>query len=171
MRTEEIIAEFQSIAIITADRKKFFSELKNINHRYRKIGYLSTDTAYDALRSELQGSGLSQSNFMLIDTISVAKKLQKPIAGVIFVTSRSSITEMRIAFKKFLQEWDGDLFIIDNISDLADNNDIGELTKMLNDIILDIRRQSKKIIFLIRPHHTDSMINDIYLFSDKVIEM
>ncbi len=124
-----------------------------------KTGYVSISNAIKEPKE----------NIIYVDAITATRTVPPSIKDCIFVSSPEALTEIRLAIKSIYLDKGSDIVIVDNLTDMRDYNDPGELNIFLNTIVA-IARENRKKLILIVDKHSHQLINDIEMFSDIVVQ-
>ncbi|MEM3373980.1 MAG: hypothetical protein QXE31_02045 [Candidatus Woesearchaeota archaeon] len=145
--------------------------LKEINFISNKIGYITLNKPYTKILSDIQKLNLDKNKFFFVDAITATVSSPPIVDNCVFVSSPSALTEISVSFSTLVQEKNADLIFFDTISTLIIYQDIGQVIKFAHNIITKARVLGKKAIFLTLKEDSETLIKDLNMFVDKIIEL
>lgn len=142
-----------------------------IEKSVNKIGYITINKPFNNIIDDLNKKNLNKDKFFFIDAITATVQSPPVIDNCIFVSSPSALTDLGLAFSSALTEHNCDLIFIDTISTLIVYQDIGSVTKFVHNLVTKTRVLNKKAVFLALKEDSETLIKDLNMFVDEIIEI
>ncbi|MEM2138670.1 MAG: hypothetical protein QXM96_00790 [Candidatus Woesearchaeota archaeon] len=174
MDLKKDINDFDILLLISS--KLNYSEniiqiIKESNNISNSIGYITLNKPFTKITSDLGKIGIDKDKFFFVDAITSTVMAPPIVSNCIFVSSPSALTEISVSFSSLVQEKNVDLIIFDTISTLIIYQDIGQVIKFAHNLITKARVLGKKTILLTLKEDSETLIKDLNMFVDKVIEL
>lgn len=163
-----------SIILITASKSKYRDLVDSIYHELAKlgnIGYITINKPYQSVLKDLESRNISSSKVFFVDAITATVQAPPIVDNCLFVSSPNALTDLGLAFSSLLGEKRCDTIVFDTISTLVVYQDIGSVIKFAHNLVTKTRVTGKKVIFLTLKEDSESLIKDLNMFVDSVIEV
>lgn len=168
MKIANELKKNQIILINTSN--SYIQEIRQFYKKY-KIGLITTNKTVENTITKLEQNKIKTENILFIDAYTLTKKAPLIIKNCVFISSPGALTELKVAFFSFIGEKNCDLMIFDSITDLLEYNELDEIFKFFNSLIIEIKITGKKVIFLNKKNDKNFLLNDIEMFCDKIIDL
>jgi hypothetical protein len=164
-----------NILLITTTKEKYNQSvsqiISEIDKAANKIGYITVNRPYNSVIDSIQKKSLNKDKFFFIDTITATVQSLPTTDKCTFVSSPTALTDIGLGFSSLFAEKKCDLIFFDTVSTLIVYQDIGSVTKFVHNLITKARVLNKKAVFLALKEDSESLIKDLNMFVDKVVEI
>jgi hypothetical protein len=143
---------------------------KAVSGKFKKICLITVRKSFDDLIKEFKEQGVDYSNYCFIDCISAELIKVRDTKQCIYIPSPVALTELAISINKMRTMHRIDLIILDNISSFLIYNQELPILRFLHAMMIKIRKTDIKSIYSILQGGRKSLIADLTLFADKVVE-
>ena len=156
-----------NLIIVTTSKEKYNLTMQNLYTEFlnygKKIGYITINRPYSNVH--LKG------DVYFVDAITATVQQPPKLNNCIFVSSPTALTELSIAFSSLFGEKGCSLVIFDTISTLIIYQDIGTVIKFTHNLVTKASVLNKKAIFIALKEDSETLIKDLNMFVDKVIDL
>ena len=163
------------IVLVTVSKEKYVESLSvlypELVNSVDKLGYVTINKPFNSIIDLFKKNKLDVNKLFFVDVITATVQSPPKVDNCIFVSSPSALTDLGLAFSSLLAEQNCDLVFFDTISTLLIYQDIGTVTKFIHNVVTKARVLDKRIIFLSLSEDSDSLIKDMNMFVDKVVEL
>ncbi len=173
MDLKKEIAVNQGILIVLPNRRYNAIMLKIAKKvEKKKVCYLTTSKAYDAILESFQKEKINPENFIFIDCITKTITEPKPAKNCLFVSSPQALTEMSLSINKCIQS-SIPVILIDSLSTLSVYNSDNVLIRFVYDLINKVKASGAVVLVLSAADKdkNSSWYKKIEMMVDKVIEV
>jgi len=163
-----------SIILLTTSKTKYRDSMNVIYseiQKFGKIGYVTINKPYSSVIKDLEGKNIDKTNFFFVDAITATVQAPPAADNCIFVASPNALTDLGLAFSSLLAEKNRDLIFFDTISTLIVYQEIGSVIKFSHNLVTKARVTGKKVIFLSLKEDSETLIKDLNMFVDAVIDV
>jgi hypothetical protein len=170
----EDIAKNNIFLVVTSKDKYgglIASILPDVEKSSGKLCYITINKPYNTLIKNISDLSLNKDKFFFIDAITSTVQTPPIVNNCIFVTSPTALTDLGLAFSSALTEKNCDMAFFDTLSTLSVYQDSSSVIKFAHNIITKARVMNKKIIFVALKEDSETLIKDLNMFVDKIIEM
>ena len=136
-----------------------------------RIGYVIMEKPLTEVETTLRNEGMNLEKYFFIDVKTSSLKTPPDSANCIYISSPSSLTELRVGCTTLLNEKNREVIFFDNISSLLNHVDRFDVAKFVNTIILGIHNHGKKLVMISVTEDSERLINDIKMLVDSVVEI
>ena len=171
--TEDIAGS--NIILITTSKSKYNESLGVIQPELEKaggmVGYITINKPYNSILQDFGKKGINKNKFFFVDAITSTVQSPQPSPNCIFVSSPTALTDLGLAFSSLFSEKKCDAVFFDAISTLGVYQDPGSVIKFVHNLITKARVLNKKAIFLALKEDSETLIKDLNMFVDRIIEL
>lgn len=156
-----------NLVIVTTTKEKYLQMVQELYAEFqnygKKIGYITLNRPYSSIHMK--------GDIYFVDAITAT--VQKPALAnnCTFVSSPTALTELSLAFSSLYGEKGCELVIFDTISTLIIYQDIGTVIKFTHNLVTKASVLNKKAIFIALKEDSETLIKDLNMFVDKVIDI
>jgi hypothetical protein len=171
--SEEIINN--NILLIIISKEKYNESLTTIQTEIEKsankIGYITLNKPFNSVIENLTKNNLNKDKFFFVDAITATVQAPPVVDNCIFVSSPTALTDLGLAFSSLLTEHNCEIVFLDTVSTLAVYQDAGSVTKFVHNLVTKVRVLNKKAVFLAVKEDSETLIKDLNMFVDKIVEL
>ncbi len=164
-----------NIILIVTSKEKYNEHLADIQpqlaNSFEKIGYVSINKPYNSVLQDLESRGIDKQKFSFADAITATVQTPPVVDNCIFVSSPNALTDLGLAFSSLYNDHGCDIVVFDTISTLIVYQDIGSVTKFVHNLVTKARVLNKHLALVALKEDSESLIKDLNMFVDKIIEM
>jgi hypothetical protein len=135
------------------------------------IGYITINKPYKSIVKDIENWNIDKKKFFFADAITSTVQAPPIVEDCIFVASPNALTDLGLAFSALLNEKSRDNIIFDTISTLVIYQDIGSVIKFTHNLVTKARVSGKRVIFISLKEDSETLIKDLNMFVDAVIEI
>jgi hypothetical protein len=143
--------------------------LSQVQKYGKRLGYISIQDSIENVTEKFKKKKLMIDKFYFVDTITATKKVPPAADNCIFISSPSSLTELRVAFAYLFRDKNRELVFFDRITGLINYFDIYTLMRFIHELITLAHSFSGKLVLFAYAEDSQSLIKDITMFADTVI--
>jgi len=136
-----------------------------------KVGYMALTKPFNTILNSIQNIGLDKNKFYFVDAITATVQSPPACDNCVFVSAPNALTDLGLAFSSLYGQHVCDLVFIDTISTLIIYQDIGPVTKFVHNLVTKSRVMNKKLVMLALKEDSESLIKDLNMFVDKVVNL
>jgi len=150
----------------------FLEEIISLNLKKKnKLGLVSLDKGYNDLSKELKKKRINTDKILFIDCVSQKKGNAEEKDNVFYVSSPSAYTQINIAAKEAMKAGVENI-VFDSLSTILLYGNHPLVFKYIQDLIMFVRHNKKKIFFLLREDDFDKkIVGQLQEIVDKVIAL
>ncbi|NTV24330.1 MAG: hypothetical protein HGA85_08255 [Nanoarchaeota archaeon] len=170
----EEIRKHNAILVVVSDianKESALMALKESQNSFQRIGYVLINEFYNIIIEEFNKRKIDLGKFFFIDAKTAAEGIPPILDNCIFISSPSSLTELRVAFNTLIEERNREIVFFDRFSRLMDCADIFAVTKLLHNLLLTTASNSRKVVFFVVADDSDRLVKDMTMFVDKTISI
>ena len=171
--SEEIINSH--ILLISTSKDKYNESIHTIQSEVektaQKIGYITINKPFNTVMEELAKNNISADKFFFVDAITATVQTPPTVNNCIFINSPTALPDLGLAYTSLLNEHQCELVFFDTISTLAVYQDPGAVVKFVHNLITKTRVINKKAVFVALKEDSETLIKDLNMFVDKIIEL
>jgi hypothetical protein len=139
--------------------------------KFGNIGYVTINKPYQSILKDFESRNVSKSKLFFVDAITATVQAPPIVNDCLFVASPNALTDLGLAFSSLLNEKNRDLIFFDTISTLIIYQEIGSVIKFAHNLVTKARVSGKKVIFVSLKEDSETLIKDLNMFVDAVIEI
>lgn len=174
MGLKEDIKE-NKIVLISTNKNNYNENLSNIqgavNENNEKIGYVTINKPYNSIIQNLERNNIDQDKFFFVDAITATVKTPPKVENCVFVNSPTALTDLGLAYSSLLNEKNCEVVLFDTISTLAVYQEASSVVKFVHNLLTKTRILNKKAVFVALKEDSETLIKDLNMFVDKIIEI
>lgn len=145
--------------------------IEEAGKKYDRIDYVALNKPYLTLKHYLESRNIPPKKFFFIDAITSTNGRQIEDKNCQYVTHPSALTEMNLKISDALRNKNPELTIVDSLSSLLVYNSESYVLRFVHGLINKIKESNSKGIYLIlKSDITESILDDLALFSDSIID-
>ena len=152
-------------------RDDFISIMQDIQRSGKRIGYITIKRSYDLISKEMLKNRIESGRFFFVDAITATLNVPPIVGNCIFVSSPSSLTELKVAFSSLFEEKNREIICFDSISELLEYNEQYEVVKFIHGLIMITHTMNRKAVFIVREEDSGKLVKDVSMFADKLINL
>ena len=164
-----------NILLVTTTKDKYREALERacleIEKSANKIGYITINRPYSALMETFSRCNINKSKFYFVDAITATVQAPQAVDNCLFVSSPTALTDLGLAFSSMLSEKKCDVILFDTISTLIIYQDLASVLKFVHNLVTKVRVMNKKAILIALRDDGETLIKDLNMFVDKIIEL
>ena len=163
-----------SIVLLVTSKTKYrdsFNVIYGEIAKFGSIGYITINKPYSAVIHDLESRNIDKAKFFFVDAITSTVQAPPKDDSCIFVASPNALTDLGLAFSSLIGEKNRELVFFDTISTLVVYQDISSVTKFTHNMITKARVTGKKVVFMSLKEDSETLIKDLNMFMDAVIEV
>ncbi len=163
-----------SIILLITSKSTYRESISTIYQEIAKfgnIGYITINKPYQSIKKDLENKSINTTKFFFVDAITATVQAPPIVNDCIFVSSPTALTDIGLAFSSLLGEKNRDLVFFDTISTLVVYEDIGSVIKFAHNLVTKGRVTNKKVLFLSLKEDSETLIKDLNMFVDAVVEV
>jgi len=148
----------------------FLEEIISLNLKKKyKLGLISLDKGYNDLSQEFKKKKINSDKILFIDCVSQKKGNAEEKDNVFYVSSPSAYTQINIAAKEAMKAGVENI-VFDSLSTMLLYGNHPLVFKYIQDLVMFVRNNKKKLFFLLREDDFDKkIVVQIQEIVDKVI--
>jgi hypothetical protein len=165
------------ILIKKANQSKICEIVSNIQKNNGKICYVCLSKPYAELMSELKEEKVNCDNVLFVDVLSSLHYDLKPVNNCLFVPGPEKFEDLKSAIKKAIISKDCSTVVFDNITTLLIYQQVNDIVKFTHELTTDQKQRMINKVYLMQDYkgfykeESTKLINDLYLFANKVVEL
>ena len=163
-----------NIVLLITSKEKYNESLKNIHSEISKfniVGYITLNKPFMSIIQDLKNLNIDDSKFFFLDGITATVQTPPVVGNAVFVSSPNDLTDMSLGISSLYNEHGADMVFFNTISTIIVYQDIGSVIKFAHNIITKSRVLNKKIVLFALKEDSESLIKDLNMFVDKIIEV
>lgn len=171
--SQDILANNIILIVTSKDRYGLsMSEIQSqIGSSFSKIGYITINKPFNSVMQDIEKNGLDKSRFIFADAITATVQTPPVVDNCMFITSPNALTDLGLAFTSLYSDHGCEVIIFDTISTLIVYQDIGSVTKFVHNLVTKSRVIGKKLVLIALKEDSESLIKDLNMFVDKILEI
>ncbi|MCJ7816733.1 MAG: hypothetical protein MUP55_02645 [Candidatus Aenigmarchaeota archaeon] len=145
-------------------------------HR-KSVCYVCLSTTYEDVLAWMRPANIAVDKFFFIDTLSSHYERKEAAENCFFVSSPSSLDEIRESLSSAIKEKGCKMVIFDAISSLLEYSDLFSILKFTHSLMTENRcAETRKMYLVVREDvipENDSrrLVTDLEMFADKVVDI
>jgi hypothetical protein len=165
----------KKVILITSSKKSAFSNLNkclsSVKNYGKRLGFISLQYSINEIVEVFKKNRIPLDKFFFVDAITATRNVPPKIGNCIFVSSPSSMAEIRLSIKTLFSEKNRDLIFFDGINEMAKYFNQYKLTRFIQELIAVTVSHSGKLIIFAQSDECAEFITDISMFADTLIEL
>jgi hypothetical protein len=143
---------------------------------HKKICYVCLSTTYDNVLLWMREGGLDTGKFYFIDTLSSHYTAKEPCKECVFLSSPSSLDEIKDALSAAVKEKGCETVIFDAISSLLEYKDLFSILKFTHRLMTENSYSTAKKLYVVLKDdvlpeaESKRLVTDLEMFADKIVE-
>ncbi len=174
MTLTEDIGQNHIVLLITS-KSRYNDTVKKIqieiDQTAQKIGYVTVNKPFNTVLEELKNNGINSDKYFFVDAVTATVQTPPVVERCLFINSPTALTDLGLAFSSLYNEHGCELVFFDTISLLAVYQEVSTVIKFVHNLITKIRVLNKKAVFLALKEDSETLIKDLNMFVDKIIEL
>jgi hypothetical protein len=174
MAISEDISKNQ-VTLIVIEKSNYIAKsleiIKGVEQISNKICYVALNKPYNSIIINLNNQGVNSSKFFFIDVLTATVQTPPVVDNCIFVESPNAITDISLAFTSALIEKGCDMALFDSISTLMIHQDEASVIKLSQNMMTKVRVANKKAVFITLKEDSETLIKDLTMFVDNIINL
>lgn len=145
--------------------------VKCVAENNSKICYVALNKPYNSIINSMTQNNIDSNKFYFIDVLTATVSTPPEVDNCTFVESPNAITDLSISFAQAMDEKLCVNSIFDAISSMIIHESEATVVKLTQNLMTRIRVNNKKSVFITLKEDSETLIKDLTLFVDAVIEL
>jgi len=136
-----------------------------------KICYVALNKPYNSIVMNMNNNGVNPKKFYFIDVLTATVQTPPQVDNCTFVESSDALTDLSLSFSSAMSDENCDNALFDSISTLIIHQGEPSIIKLAQNIITKIRVDGKKAVFITLKEDSETLIKDLTMLVDAIVEV